>query len=348
MSRAIARGLDRTVGSGLRAAENASVAGSETKAQQRKRVNEQNARLNAVRQETDRSNTVIQELARARANTGDNPEERANRTAAMNAVNNQVRRMSDKEILDLAQQDQELLQSPEFAQHLTDSHIKALRESGQYTNEEGRAISTTRDTGMIATASEALDSTNASAVELNAAFDQLAQNIQSMSVERLSGMDVGTLSNQRVASNLTETQLEGMRKSGRFTAAQITEITTSRGTGLGAIANGNAPEIINSANPDRGDVMRSRGERLFQGSAQAAGQLPVSVYTEENSASLITPSALSQRVRNGLSNDDARAIQTNIQNYLDRAANDREKNVWKKWTENSTEGSRFNFTVNYD
>jgi len=351
-NRAIARGLDRTVGATLRASENASVAGSETKAQQRKRIEEQQQKFNTTAQETTRSTELAAALAVAQANRPDESksadEQKAAREAraeALNTISNQVRRMGDNEVLNL---DQETLASPEFAQHLTDSHIKALRESGKYTNEQARTISTTRDTGMIDTTSEALNSTNASAEELSNALDQLTQNIQSMPVERLSGMDVNTLTNQRVASNLTETQLEGMKNSGRFTASQITQIRTSRETGLAAIANGNAPGIVNGTNPDRGDVLRSRGGRLFQGSAQAAGQLPVSVYTAQNSASLITPSALSQRVRNGLSEIDAQAIQANIQNYLDRAGSARERNAWSKWTETSTEGSRFNFTVEYD
>jgi len=351
VSKAFARGLDRTLGSGLRAAENASVAGSETKAQRRTRANEQNARLNTVRQQADRGSTVTTELARAKTNKPnpnrkeeDHEKARENRAEAMKNIGNQVRRMSDEEVLSL---DQETIESPEFAQHLTDSHVKALRESGKYTNKQASEISKTRDTGMIDTTSEALDSTNASAEELNGALDQLTQNIQSMPVERLSSMGTATLTDQRVASNLTETQLEGMKTSGRFTSEDMTNIRAARENGLGAIASGNAPEIANTENTENHtSAMRKRGEKLFQGSAQTAGQLPASVYTEKGMVSNITPSALQQRVRNGLSDADASTIESNINEYLaSRSVSEGEKRAWRTWSEKSTEGARFNFTT---
>jgi len=345
----MARTLDNTVGATLRAGENASVAGSETLAQGRTRVNEHNARLNVVGQQTERNNAIAAALALAQSNRPDENKSddeqgaaRKTRTEAINTIGNQVRRMGDDEVLKL---DQETLASPEFARHLTDSHIKALRESGKYTNEQARAISTTRDTGMIDTTSEALDTTNASTEELNGALDQLTQNIQSMPIERLSGMGAATLSNQRVASNLTETQLEGMKNSGRFTSEDMTTIRAARENGLGAIASGNAPGISNTANgANHTAAMRKRGENLFQGSAQTAGQLPASVYTEKGVVSNITPSALQQRVRNGLSDADASKIETNINEYLaSRAASEGEKRAWRAWSDKSTEGARFKF-----
>jgi hypothetical protein len=346
-----ARTLDRTLGSGLRSAENASVAGSETKAQQRTRVNEQNARLNTVGQQTERNNDIAAALALAQANkpnadmTNEEQETaRKTRMDALNTISNQVRRMGNDEVLNLSQK---TIESPEFAQHLTDSHIQALRESGKYTNKEAGAISTARDTGMIDTTSEALDSTNASTEELNSALDQLTQNIQSMPIERLSSMKAETLATQRVASNLTEAQLEGMKNSGRFTASDITNIRAARENGLGAIASGSAPEIANIENAENhSSAMRKRGEKLFQGNAQTAGQLPASVYTKKEMVSNITPSALQQRVRNGLSDGDAATIEANINEYLtSRAASEGEKRAWRNWSEKSTEGARFNFTA---
>jgi hypothetical protein len=302
-----------------------------------------------VGQQTERNNAIAAALALAQSNRPDENKSddeqgaaRKTRTEAINTIGNQVRRMGDDEVLKL---DQETLASPEFARHLTDSHIKALRESGKYTNEQARAISTTRDTGMIDTTSEALDTTNASTEELNGALDQLTQNIQSMPIERLSGMGAATLSNQRVASNLTETQLEGMKNSGRFTSEDMTTIRAARENGLGAIASGNAPGISNTANgANHTAAMRKRGENLFQGSAQTAGQLPASVYTEKGVVSNITPSALQQRVRNGLSDADASKIETNINEYLaSRAASEGEKRAWRAWSDKSTEGARFKF-----
>jgi len=339
-----ARVLDRTVGAGLRAGEQASIAGSETVAQRRTRVNEQNAKLNAVNQVAERNKTITQELERVRSNSdSENPEQREARVEAMNTIGNQVRRMSDEEVLNT---DKETLESPEFAQHLTDSHISALRESGQYTNEDARTISKARDTGMIGSTATVLESTNASAEELSEALDQLAQTIQNMPAERLASMDESTLTSQRVASNLTETQLESMKNSGRFTSKQITDIRTARESGLGNIATGNAPEIINSENEHQTAALRERSEKLFQGSAQFAGQLPASVYTQKDMAGLITPSALQQRVRNGISDADASTIQANINDYLtSRAATEQDKKAWRSWSEKSTEGARFNFTA---
>lgn len=353
VSRATARTLDRTIGAGLRSAENASVAGSETVAQQRDRVNKQNARLGAVAQETSRHSRIHEEVANARNNIPDEnksvdeqKEARKARTDAINAIGNQVRRMSDQEVLDMVDRDKQVLKNPEIAQHLTDSHVKTLRESGKYTNDEVTEISKSRDTAMIDTAAEVLDSTNTTVDELNTALDQLAQNVQNMPAERLAGMDVETLTNQRVASNLTEKQIEDMKNSGRLTSSQISDIRTARETGLSDIANGKAPGIANGENPDHVSAMRDRGKKLFQGSAQVAGQLPASVYTQKGIVSHITPSALQQRIRNGLSEADASVIEENLNEYLaSRSATESEKRAWRTWSDKSTEGARINITA---
>jgi hypothetical protein len=59
----------------------------------------------------------------------------------------------------------------------------------------------------------------------------------------------------------------------------------------------------------------------------------------------ITPSALQQRVRNGLSDGDASAIERNISTHLASGkASEGEKRAWQNWSKNNAEGVRFDFS----
>jgi len=345
IGRNVAAGMDATLAAGGRA----SIAGSATAAERRKAVADRQNQINTTQNQLSRAETAETNLNTARANADINdPAQRAARADAVNAIGGQVRRMTDEEVLAL---DEAILNDPIFAQHLTDAHITALRNSGTYNNNQMRTITTARDQGGIATISETLDSTNASANQLNDALDQLAQTIQRMPIDRLQGFSAdaatanasNSLLNPRVAANLTEQQIEGLQNSGRFTATQIRDIRTAKNSGLEEIANGTGTTISNNANPEQAAALSDRRELLFQGSAQQAGQLPASVFANPTMAQYITPAALQQRVRNGLSTDEVTHIETNITNYLNGLGTARERTMWQNWTQRTTEGARFNF-----
>jgi len=351
IGRNVAAGMDATLAAGGRA----SIAGSRTASEQKKVVRDRQNSINNTQQQLGNSDTVNEQIDIARANSDiDDATQRTARQDAMNAIYNQVRRMSDEEVLNL---DQELLESPEFAQHLTDGHMKALRESGIYTNDEARGISQARDTGTFDTITETLDSTNASAEELNTALDQLAQTVQRMPIDRLQGLDVDTiLTNERVASNLTQKQLEDLQNSGRLTASQMTNVRNARTAGMqtlatgrpGTISSGRAGSLINTANNQRGGVLETRRERLFQGSAQSAGQLPVEIYQQSDMAQYITPSALQQRMRNGVTESELGLIESTLRDYLASSeSSPREITMWQNWQNgNSSEAARLDIFEN--
>jgi hypothetical protein len=350
LSRATARTLERTVGSGLQAAAGVSIAGAETVEQRRKRVREQQNRFNTSAQASARAATTQSSLERARANTADDPVARAARNAALTELASQVRRMSNDEVLNL---DRETLMSPEVAQHLTDAHITALRESGIYTNDQAREISTRRDQGTFDVLNETLNSITADATELGTALQQLAQTVERLPIDRLQSFTAdpstanqsNSLLNQRIAANLTDTQLTALQNSGRFSAAQMTQIRAARTAGLTAIASGAAPNIVNTGNANAAAATENLRRNLFQErSAQEAGRLPATVYMQTDMAQYITPNALQQRVRNGLSAQEIADIETNIQDYInDPATPNRVTTMWQNWARNTTEGSQFNF-----
>ena len=345
IGRNVAAGMDATLAAGGRA----SVAGSQTAAERRQTVRDRQNQINTTRDQLGRASTANENLDTARANANNNDlAQRAARTDAVNAVGGQVRRMTDEEILAL---DEAMLNDPMFAQHLTDAHITALRSSGRFDNDQMRTITTARDRGGIDTISETLDSTNASADELNDALDQLTQSIQRMPIDRLQSFtadaatasDSNSLLNPRVASNLTEKQIDDLQATGRFTATQIRDVRTAKASGLNEIANGTGSVMTNSANSEQVVAFSDRRERLFQGSAQQAGQLPADIFTNPAMAQYITPAALQQRVRNGLSSAEVSAIETNIRNYVIGLPTSREAGMWENWSERTTEGARFNF-----
>jgi len=365
-SKAAARLSDRTVGSALDRAANTNVKGSETAAERRERAAKQNAKLNTKKDENDRSSVTKESLATInklkeliKSGTTLSDDQKAALASARGKLGI-VGKMSNEEILKL---DHDTLKDEEFAKNMTDAHIKAVKESGIYTIDEGKEIAQANINGTQRKFAETLDDVDASAEELNNTLDQLAHTMQRMPTDKL--LDLGAdssktgpndppqwLLNERVASNLSEKQLEEMQNSGRFSSTQMTDIRAAKTRGLEGIVDGAntsavgpdmSGKIIAAGNSNREDVFKTRTEKMFQGSSKAAGQLPPSIFSASNMAEFITPTALAERDRNGLSATEVAAIQTNIESLetLNKAKYDR----WVGWS-SSTAGqqTRFNFT----
>jgi hypothetical protein len=342
VSRATARTLDRTLGSRLDRATQASVLGSETAEQQRTRIQTQQQRFNTGAQQDQRSATIDEQIARIDNNQGDSPAARGARTDARNQLANQVRRLSDQELIEMQQRNPALLMNGNFSQHLSENQVTALRNAGVLTNTQMSELTDNRNNGVFESFDETLDSASASARELDDTIEQLSQTLQRMPIERLQGLGSTRLGSQRIATHLTDRQIEDLQSSGRFTATEIRQIRDARSAGLSAIAAGDAPQVAGGTNQQA--AMQRRRERMFQTSAQEAGRLPASVFTERDMAQYITPPALTQRVRNGLSQAEYSAIETNIMNHItDPSTPARITRMWQEWANNTTEGSRFNF-----
>ena len=341
VGKATARTLDRTAGAGFDKLAGAQVLGSETAKQMRERIAKQQDSFNKEHGAIIRTEKGSEQLKKANRNTDVNDaKQRENRIDAINALAASVPKMSDEEVL---MQTKEVLMDPAFAQHLKDSHIKAIKESGQYTNEEAKEISDKRDFAAVETISETLDSTNASAEELNKALDQLSQTVQRMPTERLQSLGIDKLKNQRVAMNLTSKQIEDLQNSGRYTATEMAAIKSAKDTATIAIASGIAPDISNVTNSEQSVALSERRGKLFKGNAQEVGKLPAQVFVNPAMAEYITPAALQQRVRNGISEKEVTAIEKNIGNYAMGLGSSREAGMWENWSKNTTEGARFDF-----
>lgn len=119
-----------------------------------------------------------------------------------------------------------------------------------------------------------------------------------------------TLTNQNVAINLTDSQIESLRDSGRFTDQQIGDIRRSREQGFTNIASGNTGPN-NVANAHR------NAEWLGTRSTQQMAQMPASVFAQPQMAPYLTPAVVEARLREGgMTDQEVIDIRDNIENYL--------------------------------
>jgi hypothetical protein len=246
------------------------------------------------------------------------------------------------------------LQSPATAAHLNDTQIKALQDSGKYTNEQIKDVRKARDTGTLKESFEALDAVETNAVGLNTAFDQLGRTIRGLSNERVQGMGHERLTDERVAMNLTDGHFDHLQSSGQYTEAQMGKIRDARKKGQIARATGSflppAGSLVGAGNAAAAtdEFITGQRRRMMSGNVKEMGQLPVEVFTEKKMAEHITPQALEERMRNGgISSDDMDEIQKNISKHLMKQGPDSSSmKQWQKWKEKSTYGAGFRINEN--
>lgn len=334
IGRNVAAGLDNTLAAGSRA----SVAGSRTAAQQSELVQNRRKAVNSLQDENNRA-------ADLKANLGLTTDESKIKVAAA------IGRMTDNEILNLSEDE---LNTPEISANLTEAHIKLLKESGQYTNSEMKGIKTSREDAIFSNFETTLQNTEASAEALEAAMNGLAKTVKNLSTEQLAAVDMTRLSSEAVASQITDKQLDGLKESNKLTPAQLDTIKASRSAGLANIAEHGVVKvgdaITTPTGPGAAEFITKQRETLFKGNAQDVGKMPEEVFIDPNMTEYITPGALQQRMRNNMSKENIKKVESNIRVLISEGTptSNRARKVWQKWSNSTTEGASFDFTTDID
>lgn len=227
------------------------------------------------------------------------------------------------------------MNDPAFAQFVTDAQLKDMENKGLVMDPQIRNIKQARAKAITKEAEDVLDGAASSAGELEGAFAQLSRTIKSLSGDRLNSLGMNQLTSERIAMNLSDTQIDSIQQSGQYTPDQIKKIREARDAGLIARATGNfqgtlasgkslVSSSISNLNPQNGpltadyaDFRKKQAEALFTANPTEAGKLPVELFTNPALAEYITPQIMEQRMKNGrVSGDDREKIRANIDAYL--------------------------------
>lgn len=356
IARRAARVLDRTAGAGLRNAQNASVAGSESYNARNSRVEQQNARLNQI--DADRIREEKRKEAEAALRAAETNAEAVNNNAASTDDQKKaatdakkaaeatmaaaIKEMTNDEILDMARSEdgKNKLNSATYSKHLSDAQIKALKDSGIWTNADTKKLKESREDATFKDTESVLDDVNASADDLNSAFEDLGKTIKNLSEERLQNTKIERLTDKRFASHLSESQLESLQKSGKLTSQQMQEIRDARTAGLTGRIDGSILPANSTADKDA--FRDKQREKILSGSAQDVGKLPVEVFKNSDMVEHLTPAMIEQRMKNGISKSDLQEIKKNVENHITSpSASASATAMWTRWQNNTTYGAQF-------
>jgi hypothetical protein len=352
---------DKNVQSALKAGKGVKVAGSETYDDYTRRMQEIQKRQNTENKIAERESKFKTNTAIYRDVDGVMSEDaKKDARAKLAAI---VRDMSDDELKNLNLED---LTAAEVSTHLSDTQIKTLADSGNFSNDDIKKIRDARDVSTFSEFENVLEKDTASADELGKTFDELAKTVKGFSDERLGGLGARRLTDRRVAAHLSDSQLEAIQKSGKYTAKEFQQIKEARKDGilnLMGAGNGNIRSddtldteknephkpFIGSTDPVvLADTQKTRTQKIFERSAQDVGKLPVDIFTEYASREFITPQMIEQRMRNGdVSNEQLKAIKTNVYGHIGTIAiNDptratKLEKTWETWANRSTYGAQF-------
>lgn len=356
---------DKNVRGALDAGKKASIDGSETAEQVDKLGTDRQILQNKTNKEMERANKFNSNTSIYRDVDGvfseDAKKDARGKLAAV------IRDMSDDELKDLSLDD---LKAAEVSTHLSDAQIKTLADSGKFSNNDIKAIRDARDTSTFTEFETAFENGTASADELGKAFDALGKTVKDFSDERVSGLGARRLTDRRVAANLSESQLESIQKSGKYTAKEFQQIKDARKEGLlNLMGHGDghvrADDTLDKEKNEThtsflktsdasvlAETQKARTQKIFERSSQDVGKLPVDLFTKEASQGFITPQMVEQRMRNGdVSNEDLANIKRNINGYHvsvemkdmrdGTKKADGIKKAWKTWVDRSTYGAHF-------
>jgi len=330
-------GLDaRTRNNMIEGGRNAKMGTKYSSADNAKNKLDQQTRINNAQQERERDETYIGNINAAK--NGTTAEIRKN---ASNKLAGAIAKMSTEELLRL---NIDQLQHGATASKLSDTQLKALAESGNYDNAEMKKIKEARDAGTFTETFAALENTEAEVKDLNEALDELGTTVRGLSNDRLQSMDADTIADERVATNLTHTQVESLQSSGKFSTGQIEKIKNNRNAGFEKIASqGSVLDTTKVTAAQSSEFTKKQREKLVGQNAQQTGNLPVAVFKSPDMVQHLTPQALEQRMKNGgVSESDRKAIEGTIQTHI-KSSDERVGKMWKKWSNNTTIGSNFSF-----
>lgn len=203
--------------------------------------------------------------------------------------------------------------------------------------------------------------------ELKTALNDLGKTIRDMSKAEKEGLKLEQLTNRNVAYHLSDSDIDGIEKSGKFSAQEIQNIKDARKKAYVAVATGGStlaaetkdsttgkstfsPFTLTSKDASGATIAKAvtvQREELVNRSVKDVGKMPVEIFTSAEMRPYITPQMVEERLRNGgVSNSDQELIRRNIQDYLDSGTAEAPKvAAWKKWVDSSTYGSGFGLTI---
>jgi hypothetical protein len=176
--------------------------------------------------------------------------------------------------------------------------------------------------------------------------------MKAMSKDEKKDLGFKLLTDHRYAVNLSESDIDHIEKSGKYSSQQIQEIKNARKEGFKAIAEHGSTIPTTSKNPNRSDakIVNSQRAALFASGSQDVAKLPAEIFSQKDMVPHLTPQVLDNRMRAGdLKTSDIDKIRQALKDYLDPlvhpvppatlpAPNSKEARyveMWKKWATNN-------------
>lgn len=197
---------------------------------------------------------------------------------------------------------------------------------------------------------DTLENSTRTAEELGAALKGLADTVKGLSEERLKGLSMSQLTDERVAMHLSDDQIKTLETSGNFSAAQINQIKTTRENGINkTITQGSVVDPTKNANAADVTFQNTQRENIFKRGVADVGKLPVSAFTQVQAFDYITPAMLEARMKNGISGPERAKIRAALEGHLGvgpgalpSSVGALSNNPWTKWERsNSTYAHQF-------
>lgn len=302
---------DKNVRGALNTATKAKVYGSETLDEQRKR-----------RAETGKARSQQDKIADRGETLRDSTADPNKRAAA-------VRKSTKDELVRLINSGK---LTDEMAASITEAQMKELGDSGELNNQQMKTVGEQRNKGAIDNVTNKM-ATAASVKDLDDSIEELSKVMKGMSKDRKAEMGYDRLRDGRVASNLSDKDIDDLEESGKFSTAQIADIRDAKEKALKEIAkDGHVSELSGSAAASDPGFQEKQRKSLMK-NAKDAGKLPAEIFAMKEMQAHVTQSALKSLLENGEHDAAQRAaILTNIEDYITNPSTAKAKTgSWDKW-----------------
>ena len=190
-----------------------------------------------------------------------------------------------------------------------------------------------------------LSDASSSTKQLDDAMGELAKTIGKMNATELSNQGADKLKDTNIALNLSDSQIEGLEKTNKFTGTEIQDIKDARKNAQLSVAtsgftSNEAAAKSRLSDDDKAEFTKLQQARLAQKSVRDMGNMSADVFAASGMTNYIKPPALNERLKSGVSAKELDAIQKNIQNSINSSA--QQAKVWKQWAEKSEYSAQMN------
>lgn len=186
---------------------------------------------------------------------------------------------------------------------------------------------------------EKLEGNTLAVTDLQAALKNFNDAVKKMSKDDKADWGIDKLKDQKVAVNLSDSEIEHFEKSGKFSNTEIQSIKDARNKGIETIAKQGS---VVPSHPSASDqtFMDTQRAGLVARSVSDAGKLPVAVFKEKAMYPHLTPAMVEERIRNGVGAADRKEMRAALESHLNIApgtiptittAGLSANNPWVKW-----------------